>query len=232
MNCVPRRLLAMGVAVAVLTSAGCAGRPGEVRDVAAAPRSGTPSPTPSPRLDPPPEDGRVAGPLWRAAVAPPPGFRVPLGGSGAHRTGSFTVRSYVRDFYGGSKEVLEDLRLSRLRRGFQGYAQTRDGRQWLHLVLFEARDSYGATMIKSMLFGSRNAGPYQVRLLDDALGEVVHRKDTAGGRYVEVNIAFVTGNVYVVVNVAGRGPRPATRLAERLALAQKRRLRAVMLPTA
>lgn len=232
MRAVPRTVLAVvtSVTVAATSISGCSGGTERAREVSAAASSTPGTPTPSPRLGPAPEDGPVAGSLVRAAVPPPPGFLVPLHGSGVTRTGPFTLRSYVRTYYGGSRELLADLRLSRMRRGWHGYAESRDGRRWLHIYLFEARDNYGATTLKSMLFGATDVEPYQPRL-DDALGQIErHRND--GGRYTALRIAFVTGNVYAVVIVCGRDQHPASRLAERLAAAQRKRLRAAMAPNA
>lgn len=227
----PRSVLtAVGITVVALALGGCAGGMDRARDVSAPASSAPVTPTPSPRLDPPPDDGPVVGSLAKAAVPPPHGFRIPLSGPRGTRTGPFTLRGYVRTYFGGSKELLADLRLCRMRRGWHGFAESRDGRTWLHIYLFEARNNYGATSLQSMLFGSTTAEPYQPRM-DDVLGQIERNRD-AGGRYTAVRIAFVTGNVYAVVIVSRRGMHPPSSLTERLAAAQRRRLRAAIAPNA
>jgi hypothetical protein len=215
---------------AVLLTAGCSA-PVARESGPATPVSSTATPSRTPKLPPPPpQDGAVQGALSRVAVPAPPGFVSPRGGSGAARSGPFTLRSYVRDFLGGDRGALADLRLGRLQRGYHRFATTGSG-AWMHVYLFESEDNYGATTLRNMLFGSGDAEPYEPRLLDDALGQVVRSRDD-GGRYTTVKIAFVTGNVYVEVMVSGRARRPHSRLAERVAVAQKQRIRASLAPTA
>lgn len=221
----PRRSLVAALAAGSLLLTGCAGLTADAE-------AGTPSASPSrfpsawsqtPKLPPPPRDAAVVGPLSKAALPPPPGFVSPKGGTGAGRTGPFTIRSYVRDFYGGDKQVRADLELGRLVRGYHRFATTNRG-GWMHVYLFESEDNYGATSLKSMLFGSTTADPYEVKLIDGALGQVERNKRDEGGRYTMVEIAFVTGNVYARVILASRAKKVFTRVAERLALAQHRRL--------
>jgi hypothetical protein len=226
----PRRSLVAALAAGSLLLTGCAG---PTADAEAGTPSASSSPIPSPwsqkpKLPPPPRDAAVVGPLSRAALPPPPGFVSPKGGEGAGRTGPFTIRSYVRDFYGGDKQVRADLELGRLVRGYHRFATTTNRGGWMHVYLFESEDNYGATSLKSMLFGSTTADSYEVKLIEGALGHVERNKRDEGGRYTMVEIAFVTGNVYARVILASRAKKVFTRVAERLALAQHRRLQKAM----
>ena len=228
----PRRLLAAAITPTLLLT-GCSG-PAE----SSADAEGTASASPTasdpwtPVLDPPPEDAWVAGPLSRAVIPPPRGWVSPAGGSAAGRTGPFTLKRYVDDFLDGRRSALDDLRLGRLRRGYHLYAASGPD-QWMHVYLFEARENYGALTFRNMLFGSRSetTRPYEVRRIDEAVGQLT-TSPSENGEYTTVKIAFVTGSVYAEVMVSARGGRPDTRLAERLAVAQKHRLRASLAPTA
>lgn len=226
-----RRLTAiLGTA---LLLAGCAGPAEPSTDAAGSPSaSPTASESRTPVLDPPPEDAWVAGALSRAVIPVPRGWVSPPGGSAAARTGPFTLRRYVDDFLGGRRTALEDLRLGRLRRGYHLYAASGPD-QWMHVYLFEARENYGALTFRNMLFGSRSrtTRPYEVRRIDEAVGQLTTNSGE-NGEYTTVKIAFVTGSVYAEVMVSARGGRPDTRLAERLAVAQKQRLRASLAPMA
>lgn len=226
-----RRRLSVAILVPVLLLAGCAGPAEPAADAAGAPSaSPTASESWTPVLDPPPEDAWVAGALSRAVIPVPRGWVSPPGGSGAVRTGPFTLRRYVDDFLGGRRTALDDLRLGRLRRGYHLYAASGPD-QWMHVYLFEARENYGALTFRNMLFGSRTAQPYQVRRIDEAVGQLTTTSHETG-EYTTVKIAFVTGSVYAEVMVSARGGRPDTRLAERFAVAQKHRLRAPLALTA
>ncbi len=225
-----RRAAASALALALLVS-GCAagGADGSTEPEPAA----SPSPSePSPQdLPPPAQDGRVGGALSAAALPAPPGFRVVDDDDPPGDTGPFTLRDYVRAFYGGDKQLLKDVRLSRMRRGYHRYAE--DGRgSWMHVYLFETRDNLGATTLRSMLFGEDGAESYTVRSVDDAVGQIYRNRRDDDGRYSSVEIAFATGNVYARVIAARRGGRPDPRLAEKLAAAQHALLQQSFQPTA
>lgn len=228
----PRRSLVAALAAGSMLLTGCAG---VTADAEAAKPSASPSKFPSgwtqsPKLPPPEQDAAVTGALSKVAVPAPPGFVSPRGLEGSGRTGPFTARSYVRQFYGKNKELLKNLRLGKLRRGYHRYATTGGG-DWFHVYLFESRDNYGATSLKSMLFGSMTAEPYEVRLIEDALGQrEIGLRDDEGRRYNAVTISFVTGNVYAVVIVATYRQRlkKHTAFVEQLARLQRLLLRRAM----
>jgi hypothetical protein len=178
----------------------------------------------------PAQDGRVQGPL-RNVLLVPPGFAVRDGDDAASDTGPFTLRSYVRDFYGNDRGVLKDFRLSRMRRGFHVYAENRREDRWIHVYLFETRDNGGATMLRSMMFGEDGAEPYTVRTVEDAVGQIAHG-ESGNGPYTSMEIAYAVGNVYVRVIGARRGGKPDARLVESLARLQKERLQESFSPTA
>jgi hypothetical protein len=197
---------------------GCSGVPA---DQAKAKGSGASSSTtsrssPTPHLPPPPKDAAVQGPLSRAALPAPPPLVSPRDHSGSGRTGPFTLRRYVHDFYGADKQFLSDLRLMRFKRGYHRFAIAPDRSAWMHIYLFECQDNRGASNLENMLFGDSAAKPYTPHRVGDALGEVVRSRDD-GGRYTSVEIAFVDGNVYSRVIVGFRGGAARTRRAERLA---------------
>lgn len=173
----------------------------------------------------------MGGALSAAAIPAPPGFRVVDDDDPPGDTGPFTLRDYVRAFYGGDRQLLKDVRLSRMRRGYHRYAE--DGRgSWTHVYLFETRDNLGATTLRSMLFGEDGAESYTVRSVDDAVGQIYRNRRDDDGRYSSVEIAFATGNVYARVIAARRGGRPDPRLAEKLAAAQLALLQQSFQPTA
>jgi hypothetical protein len=225
-----RRTAASALALALLVS-GCAAGGGE--EPTEAEPAASPSPSePSPQdLPPPAQDGRVGGALSAAALPAPPGFRVVDDDEPPGDTGPFTLRSYVRAFYDGDKQLLKDVRLSRMRRGYHRYAEDGRGR-WMHVYLFETRDNLGATTLRSMLFGEDGAESYTVRSVDDAVGQIYRNRRDDDGRYSSVEIAFATGNVYARVIAARRGGRPDPRLAEKLAAAQLALLQQSFQPTA
>jgi hypothetical protein len=198
--------------------AGCAGvstGQAEASVTSASPPT-TPEYSPTPHLPPPPEDAAVVGPLSRAALPALPPLVSPRGGSGSGRTGPFTLRSYVHDFYNADEQLLSDLRLMRFKRGYHRFATAPDGSAWMHIYLFECQDNRGASGLQSMLFGDPTAEPYQPRHVGDALGEVVRTRDDRGP-YSKVEIVFADGNVWSRVIVGFRGGAARTRLAERLA---------------
>lgn len=230
MNAVRRAAVAAATAGALLLS-GCAAGPAQEADASTTSPSPVATPSPSLKLPPPAPDGRIAGPLSKVALPPRPPFFSPRDGSGAARTGPFTLRSYVDDFYGGDKQVLADLRLARLRRGYHRFYTT-GPTAWMHVYLFECRDNYGADTLKGMLFGSEDAESYVPRLIDGALAHIERNNHDSGGRYRSMEVAFVTGNVYARVIVATRGRPLYPRVVERLALAQRHLIRRAVAPTA